>query len=31
MCRWKDTIKTDFKEIIWDGLDWVSLAWDTEQ
>jgi hypothetical protein len=27
--RWKDTIKTDFEEIIWEGLDWVCLTLDT--
>jgi hypothetical protein len=26
VCRWKDTIKTDFIEIIWEGLDWVCWA-----
>jgi hypothetical protein len=26
VCRWKDTIKTDYKEIIWWGLDLVCLA-----
>jgi hypothetical protein len=26
VCRWKDTIKTDFKEIIWEDLDLVCLA-----
>jgi hypothetical protein len=26
VCRWKATIKIDFKEIIWEGLDWVCLA-----
>jgi hypothetical protein len=30
VCRWKETIKTDFKEIIWEGLDWVCLAQDAE-
>jgi hypothetical protein len=30
MCRWKDTTKRDFKEIIWDGLDYVCLPQDTE-
>jgi hypothetical protein len=28
--RRKHTIKTDFIEIIWEGLDWVCLAQDTE-
>jgi hypothetical protein len=30
VCRWKDTIKTDFIKIIWEGLGWVCLAQDTE-
>jgi hypothetical protein len=30
VCRWKATIKTDFIEIIWECLDWVCLAQDTE-
>jgi hypothetical protein len=25
-CGWKDGIKIDFKEIIWEGLYWVSLS-----
>jgi hypothetical protein len=28
VCRWKDTIKTDFKEIIREGLDLVCLAYE---
>jgi hypothetical protein len=30
VCKWKDTINTDFIEMIWKGLDWVCLAKDTE-
>jgi hypothetical protein len=30
VCKWKDTIKTDFKEIVWEGLNWVCLAKDTD-
>jgi hypothetical protein len=30
VCRWKDTIKTDFIEIILEGLTWVCLAQDAE-
>jgi hypothetical protein len=26
VCRWKDTFRTDFIEIIWEGLDWICLA-----
>jgi hypothetical protein len=29
MCRWKDIIKTDFEEMIWEVLDWVCLPQDT--
>jgi hypothetical protein len=29
VCEWKDTMKTDFKEISLEGLDQVSLAQDT--
>jgi hypothetical protein len=25
-CRWKDNVKTDLKEIGWDGQDWINLA-----
>jgi hypothetical protein len=30
VCRWKDSIKADFIEIIWEGLYWVCLAQDGE-
>jgi hypothetical protein len=30
VCRWKDTVKADFIEIIWEGLNWVCLAQNTE-
>jgi hypothetical protein len=30
VCSWKDTFRTDFKEIIWQGLDWLCLAQDKE-
>jgi hypothetical protein len=30
VCRCKDTIKTDFIEIIREGLDWACLTEDTE-
>jgi hypothetical protein len=30
VCRWKDTVKTDFIEIIWEGLNWACLAQGTE-
>jgi hypothetical protein len=24
--RWEDNIKMDFKEIEWEGVDWISLS-----
>jgi hypothetical protein len=24
--RWEDSIKIDFREIGWDGMDWIDLA-----
>jgi hypothetical protein len=30
VCGWKHTVKTDFKEIIWEGLNWVCLAQEGE-
>jgi hypothetical protein len=30
ICRWKVTVKTDFKEIVLEGFVWVWLAQDTE-
>jgi hypothetical protein len=29
--RWVDNIKTDLREIGWDGMDWVDLAQDRDQ
>jgi hypothetical protein len=29
-CRWVDTIKTDLKEIGWDGMNWIDLAQDRD-
>jgi hypothetical protein len=26
MRRWKDNIKTDIKEIEWDGVDWIRVV-----
>jgi hypothetical protein len=26
--RWKNNIKTDRREIEWDGIDWIDLAHD---
>jgi hypothetical protein len=25
-CRWVDNIKTDLREIGWEGIDWIDLA-----
>jgi hypothetical protein len=30
VCGWKDSVKTDFIEIIWEGLNWVRLVQNTE-
>jgi hypothetical protein len=30
-CRWVDNIKMDFREIGWDGIDWIDLAQDRNQ
>ncbi|PNF24189.1 hypothetical protein B7P43_G16874, partial [Cryptotermes secundus] len=29
--RWVDNIRTDLKEIAWDGMDWIDLAQDRDQ
>jgi hypothetical protein len=29
--RWKDNVKTNFREIGWGGVDWVQLTGDTDQ
>jgi hypothetical protein len=29
--RWVDNIKTDLREIEWDGMDWIDLAKDRDQ
>jgi hypothetical protein len=28
--RWVDSIKTDHREIGWDGMDWIKLAQDRD-
>jgi hypothetical protein len=28
---WEDNIKTNLKEIGWDGMDWIHLAQDMDQ
>jgi hypothetical protein len=29
--RWVDNIKMDFKEIVWDDMDWIDRAQDRGQ
>jgi hypothetical protein len=29
--RWEDNIKTDLREIGWDGMDWIDLVQDRDQ
>jgi hypothetical protein len=29
--RWVDIIKTDLREIGWDGMDWIDLAQDRDK
>jgi hypothetical protein len=29
--RWKDNIKTGFREMEWGGMDWIDLAQDRDQ
>jgi hypothetical protein len=29
--RWVDNIKMDFREIEWDGMDWIDLAQNRDQ
>jgi hypothetical protein len=28
---WVDNIKMDLREIGWDGVDWIDMAWDRDQ
>jgi hypothetical protein len=28
--RWVDNINVDLREIGWDGMDWIDLAWDRD-
>jgi hypothetical protein len=30
-CRWVNNIKMDYREMGWDGMDWIDLAQDREQ
>jgi hypothetical protein len=29
--RWEDNIRIDLREIMWEGVDWIHLAWDRVQ
>jgi hypothetical protein len=29
--RWEDNIKTDLRDTVWDGMDWIDLAQDRDQ
>jgi hypothetical protein len=29
--RWEDNINVDFKEICWEGVDWIYLAQDRDK
>jgi hypothetical protein len=29
--KWVDNIKTDLREIGWDGMDWIDLAQDRDR
>jgi hypothetical protein len=29
--RWEDNIEMDFKEIEWEGVDWINLAKDRDK
>jgi uncharacterized membrane protein YagU involved in acid resistance len=31
MCRWKDGIKLDLKQIGWESMDWIYMAQDREK
>jgi hypothetical protein len=30
-CWWEDNIRTDLREIVWGGMDWMDLAQDGDQ
>jgi hypothetical protein len=29
--RWEDNIKMDFREVGWEGIDWIDLAQDRDR
>jgi hypothetical protein len=30
-CRWKENIRMDLREIGWEDMNWIHLAWDKDQ
>jgi hypothetical protein len=28
--RWEDNIRMDLREIVWEDVDWMHLAWDRD-
>jgi hypothetical protein len=28
---WEDNIKMDFREVVWEGMDWIDLAQDRDR
>jgi hypothetical protein len=30
-CRWEANIRTNLREIVWEGVDWMELAQDRDQ
>jgi hypothetical protein len=30
-CRWKDDIRTDLREMGWEGVDWMHLSQDRDK
>jgi hypothetical protein len=30
-CRWDDNVRMDVREVEWEGVDWMHLAWDRNQ
>jgi hypothetical protein len=29
--RWEDNSKTDFRKVLWSGMEWIDLAQDRDQ
>jgi hypothetical protein len=29
--RWEDNVRMDLRETGWNGMDWIHLAWDSDQ